>query len=247
MPRRVAWLTKVLPVLVGVQFLAIDVHAAAPSTPPGLTAFAGVTWASDYRFNGTSNSAGHPIVQGFVHVVAPRVMYAGLFASQVDFEDPNDTSAELDIYAGRAFQTKDTELRLELMYLAFDESVPGPTYDFWQVKAAVHKSVGLSQIGARFVYTPEAPYGSGPQAQFVVEGSWRFQNNWSLFASGGHGFAANANDRNYGEIGIEWNWRHIRATVRWAASDVPRARCLSRQGCDAAFIVSISLLSWRTN
>src|SRR5690242_10077985 len=80
---------------------ALPSPGQAQSSRGGLFSFVGVT--SDYRYQGVSNSDGEPALQANIHWWRPDGLYLGLFATQVDFNDPGDTSYELDLYGGKNF------------------------------------------------------------------------------------------------------------------------------------------------
>lgn len=217
---------------------------SAGTAPPAFATFAGITWTSDYRFNGVSVRNGRPAMQGFLHMLGPNGWYGGVFASQVDFDDPGNTSGEFDTYVGRTIAIGRSEARLEAMYLAFDEDVPGPTYDFWQAKAVLRRTFERITLAGNITWTPEAPYGGGRQIQIVGEGEWVLDGGWSLMARLGHASIDLGEDRNYWDLGVEWRYGHLKAGVRWADTDVPDGRCLAEGGCDGAVIATLTLQSW---
>ena len=57
-----------------------------------------ITGASDYTFNGVSQTLNDPAIQGSLDYSHDNGFYAGSWASNVDFGD--DTDIELDLYAG---------------------------------------------------------------------------------------------------------------------------------------------------
>lgn len=60
----------------------------------------GVTLATDYRLRGISQTSGEPTVQGFMEVVFDTGLYAGAWASNLDFGNLDSSSLELDPYVG---------------------------------------------------------------------------------------------------------------------------------------------------
>jgi len=61
-----------------------------------------LTGASDYLFNGVTQTGHQPAVQGSLDWSGDAGLYAGLWASNVDFGD--DTEAEVDGYLGYRFE-----------------------------------------------------------------------------------------------------------------------------------------------
>src|SRR5690349_11991421 len=109
---------------------------------------------SEYRYDGTSSSSGNPAIQASLYWWRPDHFYAGVFVTSVDysgFYDP-ETSYEIDAYAGYNWDIGQpyfemegdaTRISLEGMYTFFpDQGPPGPTFDFFQLKAAIRHRTG---------------------------------------------------------------------------------------------------------
>src|SRR4051812_30299679 len=90
-----------LPALLAATLLSAPAAGQAPGSRGGL--HSAVTLTSDYRYQGVSNSDRHAAVQGVVHYFRPDGWYAGLFATEVDFNDFS-TSYELDFYGGKTLK-----------------------------------------------------------------------------------------------------------------------------------------------
>src|SRR3954451_19981288 len=83
--------------------------------------YSAVTRASDYRYQGVSESRGRPVVQGYVHWYRPDGYFAGVFGTQLDFGYQGAPTYEIDAYAGKNFRlgAGKTELKLQAMYTTF--------------------------------------------------------------------------------------------------------------------------------
>src|SRR5689334_6693547 len=125
-----------------------------------------VDWTSDYRFNAASESDRHGVVQGGLHWAAPDDFYAGVFVSQVDFNDFRGTSTEVDVYAGKHLRWDTNDLNLEVLYGDYPDTAghpsylpPGtilPTYNFAEVSAELTHSFGALSLGGRLIVEPRA-------------------------------------------------------------------------------------------
>src|SRR5262245_65958812 len=88
-----------------------------------------LTYTTDYRYNGASLSDNGPAWQGYLHWTAPRGFHAGAWCTQIDFNDPGDTSTECEFYAGRRFAlSKVSTIKIEGMYRRCNDHVQGATY-----------------------------------------------------------------------------------------------------------------------
>jgi len=92
--------------LAGALLAAAPVHAEDKkddSIIPGDFS-ATVTLTSDYTFRGISQTDSGPAIQGAIdydYTFNPAIgLYAGVFGSNVDFDDGDEANLELDLYAG---------------------------------------------------------------------------------------------------------------------------------------------------
>jgi len=173
----------------------------------------------------------------------PMVCFLGVFISTVDFNDPNQTAIETDIYAGRTFRFNESEVELQLMYLAYDEDVPGPTYDFWQsgltLKHPLDNSVGRSQLIANIVFSPEAPYGAGDSWQYRL----RFDqslNSWlRIEALAGYSQVHHRVDGTYWEFMLAAEWTRWTMHVGYVDTSADRSQCGGNDSCAATWLVKL--------
>ncbi|WP_374471767.1 TorF family putative porin [Phenylobacterium sp.] len=197
----------------------------------GLFPSVGVT--SDYRYQGVSNSDGHPAVQGNVHYWRPDGLYAGLFVSQVDFND-GSTSFETDWYAGKTWDLDRgrTRLAAEAMYTAFpDNETWGPTYDFLQLKLAARRQQGPLALTATGSYVPQASYGSGQAWRLEGGADYALNRNLTVKAQVGKRWIDRGSDRAYWSLGASLGvggsplWRDYVFELRFQDTDRGKRDC----------------------
>lgn len=102
---------------------ADDLDTAASGS--GFVISGNVALTSDYRFRGISQSNEDPAVQGGFDIELENGLYAGTWASVVNFDnaDDYDGSIELDYYAGWAMPIGDTNFGVDVGYIYY--SYPG--------------------------------------------------------------------------------------------------------------------------
>lgn len=185
-----------------------------------------VAIASDYRYQGVSNSDRHAAIQANVHNFRPDGWYVGVFASQVDFNDFG-TSYEVDVYGGKNLKLDPkTELKLDVMYTAFpDNETPGPTYNFWQGKVAVTRRQGPLTLVGLTSYVPEGSYGSGEAWRIESEAQYAVSPHLTLKALAGRRWSERNADRTYWSLGAATTWKHLVFEVRYQDTDLSKARC----------------------
>jgi uncharacterized protein (TIGR02001 family) len=217
--------------------------ADAPGPWGGL--FSAITLASDYRYQGVSESRGHAVVQGYVHWYRPDGFYAGVFATQVDYGYPGAPSYEIDSYAGKNFSLQNgrTELKLEGMYTSYpDNRTPGPTLDFFQAKVqAKHVAGPWTTIGL-VSYVPAGSYGSGEVLRVEGEADYAVSPRLMLKALAGSQGGGRGHDRAYWSFGAATTWKTLGFELRYVGTDRTRRNCgFQPTACDPALVGTLTV------
>lgn len=219
-------------------------HAAdAPGPWGGL--FSAITLASDYRYQGVSESRGRPVVQGYVHWYRPDGFYAGVFATQVDYGYTGAPSYEIDSYAGKNFSLRDgrTELKLEGMYSSFpDNRTPGPTFDFVQAKVQAKHLSGPWTTIALVSYVPQGSYRSGEVLRVEGQADFAVSPRLTLKALAGSQGGGRGHDRTYWSLGAAATWKTLGFELRYVGTDRTRANCgFQPTACDPAIVGTLTV------
>jgi uncharacterized protein (TIGR02001 family) len=204
--------------------------------------FSAVTLTSDYRYQGVSSSDNHAALQGYIHYWRSDGWYAGLFVTQVDFND-DGTSYELDFYGGKTIKLDGkTELKLQGLYTTFpDNRTPGPTYDFVQASIAVTHRNGPLTVSGLTSYVPEASYGSGEAWRLEGEAAYAVSPRLTLKALAGRRWIERGLDRTYWSLGAAASWKRLTFEVRYVDTNLSKARCgCNPDICGPALVGSIT-------
>jgi uncharacterized protein (TIGR02001 family) len=216
---------------------------AQPNPRGGL--FSAVTLASDYRYQGVSESRGRPVAQGYVHWWRPDGYYLGAFATQVDFGYSAAPSYEVDIYGGRnfAFDHGRTELKLQAMSSTFpDNRTPGPTFDFLQGSVQLQHTAGPWTTRALASYVPSSSYGSGPVARVEGEADYAVSKALTLKALLGTQGEGRGHDRTYWTLGGAWTWKTLTFALSYQDTDRTRSNCgFQPKACDASVVGAMTV------
>lgn len=108
--------------------------------------------ASDYVFRGISQTDEGVQVFGGADVTS-GMLYAGVWASNVDFLDSTD--GEVDFYAGVRPTAGPVSLDFGAIYYAYIDEPSGADYNYWEFKAAASVPVGQATLGAALFYSPD--------------------------------------------------------------------------------------------
>lgn len=223
------------PTVLPAAALALAVATTAPAARAGDWGglFPSIWLTSDYRYQGVSNSDRQAALQGNVHYWRPDGLYAGVFASTVDFND-GSTSFELDSYAGKNWDLDKgrTRLTAEVMHTAFpDNKTPGPTYDFVQFKVAARRQQGPVALMATTSYVPEGSYGAGYAWRLEGEAQYAVTPALTLKALAGRRLEETRSDRAYWGLGASLGiggqplWRDYVLEVRYQDTDRGKRDC----------------------
>ncbi|WP_372782648.1 TorF family putative porin [Phenylobacterium sp.] len=211
---------------------------AGPNDWGGL--FSAVMLASDYRYQGVSESRGRPVVQGYVHWWRPDGVYAGVFATKVDFGYGGAPTYEVDSYAGKNFSLQGgrSELKIEGMYTSFpDNRTPGPTLDFLQAKVQAKHASGPWTVIGLASYVPQGSFGSGPVMRVEGETDWAVSSAVTLKALVGSQGGGRGHDRTYWSLAAATTWKTLGFELRYLDNDRTRANCgFQPKACDAAVV-----------
>jgi len=159
------------------RFLSTIAAAAALAVPLAVTASpsqaaeeetslipgefsANVALTTDYRFRGISQTDENPAVQGgfdySVTVADPVALYAGIWASSVDFQDGDQAQVEIDYYGGVTAEYMGIGIDVGLIYYTYPGASSGLDYDYLEAMIALSYSPmdGLT-LGVGYNYSPD--------------------------------------------------------------------------------------------
>lgn len=109
-----------------------------------------VALTSDYVFRGVTQTDESPALQGSFDVGHASGLYAGAWASNVDFDAPDGIDLELDLYVGWTLEFEnDTWLDLQLVRYLYPGAKPGFGINYNEFLAAY----GFRNITATLGYT----------------------------------------------------------------------------------------------
>jgi uncharacterized protein (TIGR02001 family) len=141
--------------------------------------------ASDYVFRGVSQTDENPQVFGGVDATIGSIGYAGVWLSNVDFN--NGTNAEFDIYGGIKPTAGPIALDVGIIYYGYIDKPSGPDEAYWEGKLAASVPAGPATIGAAVYYSPEFFGETGKATYYEVNGSFAVPNTkFSVSGALGH-------------------------------------------------------------
>lgn len=120
---------------------------------------ANVTLASDYIFRGVSQSSEQPAIQGGfdygIGINQGLNFYSGIWASNVNYEDSDEASVEIDYYGGLTYDIQNISLDFGGIYYAYPGAGGGLEYDYFEIQGAATYAFGGASITGSLNYSPD--------------------------------------------------------------------------------------------
>lgn len=203
---------------------------------------ADVAIVSDYVFRGYSQTGGNAAVQGGLTYNASSGLYAGTWASAVNFNDGNDATAELDLFAGYRGDVDGLSYDVGFFYFAYPGASRAAGYNYWELAAKAGYDFGPAAVSLGLAWSPDnfGPAGNDSETYASVLVSVPVLETLSVSAGVGRQMLEGAfNDY------TDWNLGTTLKIVRWFDLDVryfdtniAGAACADL--CDARVVVKIS-------
>jgi len=120
----------------------------------GPTISGNVTLTSDYHWRNVSQSNQDMAIQGGFDLDTGMGIYAGAWASSIDFDNSSDSNVELDLYGGYAFEVGGVGLDVGFIYYSYPDS-EADDINFYELYAGVSKDFGPVGLGGSLNWDPD--------------------------------------------------------------------------------------------
>jgi uncharacterized protein (TIGR02001 family) len=171
---------KVLKLALCAAAASFAMAGAAHAEDASVTFNIGAT--SDYVYRGVSQTDEGPAIQGGVDV-SSGILYAGLWASNVDFYDSTDL--EIDAYVGVKPTAGAVSFDFGALYYGYVNAPSGSDYAFWEFKAAASVPAGPFTLGVAAYYSPEFFGGVGDSLYYEANAAVSPADKWTVTAAVG--------------------------------------------------------------
>jgi uncharacterized protein (TIGR02001 family) len=233
--------------LVALASLSPFAAFAEESSNPLPGSFTGnVALTNDYIFRGVSQSDHNAAIQGGLDWDSGMGFHAGAWASSLNFQDGNNATTELDLYAGYGGKVENFTYDAGFTYYWYPGATKAAQYNYWEIYGKVGYDFGVAALNGFVAWTPsntitnfDATYTQATVTVPVVK---------ELSVSGAVGYyflenLKNATDWNVGATLKVYDWFDVDA--RYYDTDVA-SNCPITVGtsthklCDARFVVKVS-------
>jgi uncharacterized protein (TIGR02001 family) len=231
-------------VLSAVAVTSICAAASAEDEKPWGGFTASVALTSDYRFRGISQTDRDPAVQGSLQYTDDSGLFAGVWASNVDFNDAQDSPAEIDLYAGYNFKLWDTtDASIKAMYYWYPDSEPA-NYDYFEAIFGVTHDFGKFALSGEVAYSPDFFNETGDAVALTGGVTVPITKDFldGLSASGhlGYQWVEETADYAYWDVGLTAVWQNVSFDARYIDTDLDRVACGSTDWCDGGVVFTVS-------
>jgi len=239
----------------GLLAIAISVAAAFSATVASaqtVSVSGTIAGVSDYRYRGISQTDRNPALQAGLTLNTEAGLYAGVWASNVDFNDnPRDTWGEIDLTLGFSNALSDAlSYDVGFTYYAYpnSDSAGLPDYNYWETNFGIAYEAGQFGASGKIFYSPDF-FGETGDAVYVTAGASYTPATvgWLTFdATLGHQWIEN--NAGFGtpdyfdwSIGATATWEMLAFGLRYIDTDIEKSRCgASLDWCDATAVASIT-------
>lgn len=209
------------------------------ANPSGTVAF-----TSDYVFRGITQSDERFAAQGALNFGQSTGPYLGLWGSNVDFNDGDEATVEIDLSGGYKWNWGPVALDAGAVYYAYPGASSGLDYDYWEGKLAASVPAGpVTFTGSVFV-SPD--YFAGSDTAVYVNGAASvpvFNTGITANAAVGHQSiddeaAFGVSDYTDWTGGLSYTWEKFTFNVAYFDTDLSNADC--PDGCESRVVGTIT-------
>jgi len=196
--------------------LALASGPASAGSPVGEFS-ANMTATSDYVWRGVSQTMEDPAIQGGIDWSHDSGLYAGVWASNVDFGDAADI--EMDLYGGFTGEAGGFSYDIGYIYYSYPDDQNG--INFSEVYTSVGRDFGIASVTAGLAYGFGYAGGVGkswyPTLDIEVP-----LGNTGLSAAGHIGYYSFTNDSDYTEwsLGLTMPFKGLDLSLSWHDTDI---------------------------
>ncbi|MCB1682127.1 MAG: hypothetical protein H6858_04525 [Rhodospirillales bacterium] len=235
---------RVLGLICSGVFLPGQAFAENPLATSGLTFSGNLGFVTDYSFRGISQSDEGAALQGGVDLNHTSGLYAGVWGSNVDFNDGDEANLEVDLFAGFSNQFSGLNYDLGLIYYAYPGADDSLDYDYWEFAASIGYDFDVVALTASFNYSPEFFANSGDAEYYVLAFDAPVFKGLSVTGHLGHqdiddNAALGIEDYNDWSLGLGYSLYGFDASLQYVDTDLDEPdECAD--GCDARLVFGLS-------
>lgn len=200
---------------------------------------ANVGLVSDYVFRGISQSDEGPAVQGGFDVSHSSGIYAGIWGSNVDFNDGDEANVEIDYYLGYANEYQGLSYDLGVLYYTYPGADSDLDYDFVEFAGALGYDFDVLALSGSLNYSPEFFGDTGDAFYYAAAVDVPLPYELSLSAHVGYQDVDDAVDYTDWSLGLGYNVAGFDLSLAYYDTDLDEpSECAD--GCSERIVFGVS-------
>lgn len=201
-----------------------------------------VGFYSDYRFRGITQNDENMALQGAIDYAHDSGFYAGVWASNVDFNDGDEASLETDIYAGWSGAVRGVTWKLGGIYYTYPGADGSLDYNFFEFAGSLGYDFGLAAVTGGINYSPNNFADSGDSTYLSLGLAVPIVENFSVKAGTGYQYIDDEAAFAYPDyqdwsLGLAYKFSGFDIGLTYVDTDLG-SDCAD--GCDEAVVFSLS-------
>lgn len=207
---------------------------------------ANVGLTNDYRFRGISQTDEDMALQGGFDYSHTSGLYLGVWGSNVDFNDDDEASLELDLYGGIAGEYSGFLWDVGAIYYAYPGADSSLDYNYWELTGSLGYDFQVASVSAGLAWSPEFFAESGDAFYYTAGVSVPVMRYFSL--DGSIGRQEIDDNNNFGTddytdwaLGLSTEIEGFGVAVQYVDTNLDDGECFNGADiCDATAMVSVS-------
>lgn len=194
---------------------------------------------TDYVYRGVSQTDEGPAIQGGFDVSHISGFYAGIWGSNVDFNDGDEATVEVDYFAGYSGELSGVNYDLGALYYTYPGADDDLDYDYWEFAAAVGYDFDVFALSGTINYSPEFFGDTGDAFYYSAAVDVPLPYDLSLSSHIGHQTVDEGEDYTDWAVGLGYSLAGFDLALTYTDTDLDEPdECAD--GCSARIVASVS-------
>lgn len=199
-----------------------------------------IGFVTDYSFRGVSQSDESFAVQGGFDASHDSGVYAGIWGSNVDFNDGSEATLEVDLYGGYS-NSLENGLNYDVgaIYYYYPGADSSLNYDFWEASFALGYDFGAFSTSASVNYSPEFFGDTGDAQYYALNVDIPLPADITLSSHIGYQDIDESTSYTDWSVGFGYNYAGFDLSLQYVDTDLDEpSECAD--GCDTRIIFGVS-------
>ncbi len=223
---------------------ALPAQSFAATTLGDAEISANVGFVSEYSFRGITQSDEKMAIQGGFDIAHDSGLYAGVWGSNVDFNDNSEAQLEVDVYAGYSGTIKGLNYDLGAIYYIYPGANTPRQYDFLEAALSIGYDFDVFALSASINYSPDYFNESGDAAYYALSADVPLPYDVTLSGHIGrqnvdNNTAFGVKDYNDWSLGLGYNLEGFDLSVKYVDTSLDEPRECA-DGCGPRVIFGVS-------